>query len=117
MNRCFPSPRRLLASATLTGLIALAATPLAAQGVPRQFPAAALRGTLEVTTPPDILINGQPARLSPGARIKGITNTLVMSASLAGLAHQVNYLRDGQGLVHEVWLLTAAEAQEKRASE
>jgi len=117
MNRCFQLPRHLLFSAALAGLIALTTTPLAAQGLLRQFPAAALRGTLQVTTPPDILINGQPARLSPGARIKGTSNTLVMSASLAGQTLRVNYLRDGQGLVHEVWLLTDAEAQEKHASE
>ena len=117
MNRCFQFPRNLLFCATLAGLIALTSTPLAAQDVLRQFPAAALRGTLQVTTPPDILMNGQPARLSPGARIKGISNTLVMSASLAGQSLVVNYLRDGQGMVHEVWLLSQAEAQEKRASE
>ena len=117
MNRCFQLPKHLWLSAALAGLIALTCTQLAAQVVLRQFPAAALRGTLQITTPPDILINGQPARLSPGARIKGTSNTLVMSASLAGQVLVVNYLRDGQGLVHEVWLLSEAEAQEKRASE
>ncbi len=120
MNRCFQLPMHWLSNTTLASLVVLTtltATPLAAQGVLRQFPSAALRGTLQVTTPPDILINGQPGRLSPGARIKGTSNTLVMSASLAGQTLQVNYLRDGQGLVHEVWLLSESEAQEKRASE
>ena len=120
MNRCLPSFQhplsRPLQCAALASLLGLSSLPLAAQGQLRQFPAAALRGTLEVTTPPDILINGKPARLSPGARIKGTTNTLVMSASLAGQPVLVNYLRDGQGLVHEVWLLTAAEALEKPAN-
>ncbi len=117
MNRCLRFSKHLLAGAALASLAVLTAAPLAAQVLQRQFPAAALRGTLQVTTPPDILINGHPARLSPGARIKGTTNTLVMSASLAGQSVLVNYMRDGQGLVHEVWLLTDAEAQEKRDSE
>jgi hypothetical protein len=86
-----------------------------AQNLLRQFPPAALRGTLQVTAPPEVLINGQAARLSPGARIKNVNNTLVLSASLVGSSVLVNYLRDTQGLVHEVWLLSPTEAQEKRA--
>ena len=123
MNRCFPSPRLLRLTpqkwlvALLTCLASLAAMPVAAQSLARQFPAAALRGTLEVTTPPDILLNGRPERLSPGARIRGLSNTLVMSASLVGQPVLVNYLRDPLGLVHEVWILSAAEAQEKRATQ
>ena len=123
MNRCpthrpthGPVSTRLLVWLALGAAAALPLTA-SAQNLLRQFPAAALRGTLEVTTPPEVLINGQPARLSPGARIKGTSNTLVMSASLAGQVLVVNYLRDGLGLVHEVWLLSEAEAQEKRASE
>ncbi|MFZ4622768.1 MAG: hypothetical protein ACOYNF_00890 [Rhodoferax sp.] len=117
MNRCFQSPTALLIGAVLASIAGLATTPLAAQTLLRQFPAAALRGTLEVTAPPDILINGQAARLSPGARIKGVSNTLVMSGSLVGQEVLVNYLRDGQGLIHEVWILNAQEAQEKRSGQ
>jgi hypothetical protein len=59
-------------------------------------------------------MDGAPARLSPGARIKSTNNTLVMSASLVGQRWIVNYLRDGQGMVHEVWLLNAAEIAQPR---
>lgn len=116
MNRCIPflAHRRFLLNAALASLGWLATPELAAQDLVRQFPAAALRGTLEVTAPPNILMNGRPDRLSPGARIKGQTNTLVMSGGLVGQSVLVNYLRDGQGLVHEVWILNAREAQEKR---
>ena len=117
MNRCFQSPTALLIGAMLVSMAGLAASPLAAQTLLRQFPAAALRGTLEVTAPPDILINGQSARLSPGARIKDVSNTLVMSGSLVGQELLVNYLRDRQGLIHEVWILNAQEAQEKRSGQ
>ena len=117
MNRClralhFPAA---LVSALLIGTCSLVSWPAAAQSQVRQFPAAALRGTFEVTAPPNVLINGQPERMSPGARIKGPNNLLVLSASLVGQRVLVNYLRDAQGLVHEVWILNGPEAQEKRA--
>ena len=116
MNRCPASLKipSLLLSAMLAGLGCLAASEAPAQDLVRQFPAAARRGTLEVTAPPQILMNGEPARLSPGARIKGTSNLLVMSASLVGQALLVNYLRDRQGLVHEVWILNPSEAADTR---
>lgn len=119
MNRC-QTPRLASPPTRLLGWLALgvaAALPLSApaQNLLRQFPPAALRGTLEVTAPPEVLLNGQAARLSPGARIRNPNNALVMSGSLVGNRLVVNYLRDAQGLVHEVWLLSPTEAQEKRA--
>jgi len=83
------------------------------QGV-REFPAAAKRATLSVSMPPDILLNGTRERLAPGARIRNPQNMLVMSASLVGTTYIVNYVRAKQGLIQEVWLLTAAEVAEKR---
>ena len=120
MNRCrTPAPQAFRPARLLTWLAlgVAAALPLtaSAQNLLRQFPPAALRGVLVVTAPPEVLINGQAARLSPGARIKNVNNTLVMSGSLLGSSLVVNYLRDPQGLVHEVWLLSPTEAQEKRA--
>ena len=69
---------------------------------------------LEVTAPPEVLLNGAPARLSPGARIHGVTNTLVMSGQMVGQRLVVNYVRDTLGLVHQVWILSPDEAQKKR---
>lgn len=115
MNRCPSRPlaRTLLVIATL-GVVALAPLPASAQTEQRQFPATAKRGVLAVTQPPSILINGSPARLSPGARIKGVANTLVMPATLVGGTVLVNYVRDPQGMVHEVWILSELEAREER---
>ncbi len=115
-----PSASRsaLLTTALLLGICSMSALwpgPAAAQDAVRQFPKAAKRATLEVTAPPQILLNGQPERLSPGARIKAPNNLLVMSGSLVGQRLVVNYLRDPQGLVHEIWLLNGTEASEKRA--
>ncbi|HEY0200761.1 MAG TPA: hypothetical protein VGC24_03610 [Burkholderiaceae bacterium] len=82
----------------------------------RDFPAAVLRGTLMVTQPPAIMLDGEPDRLSPGARIYGTNNLMVLSSTIADQSLVVNYLRDTSGLVHQVWLLTAAEAAQKRPS-
>ena len=115
MNRCphLPAPRtpawRIALIATLLGL-SLSAS---AQQSVRPFPANALRGTLQVTNPPELLLDGRTARLSPGARIRGENNLLVMSGSLVGRSLVVNYVRDAQGMVHEVWVLNTTEAQQK----
>lgn len=111
MNRCFPAraQRALLALAGL-GLCTLTL----AQNAPRNFPANALRGSLVVTQPPAITIDGRAARLSPGARIKGPDNLLVLSGTVIGQDLLVNYTLEPHGMVHEVWVLTPAEALEKR---
>ncbi|HVR54382.1 MAG TPA: hypothetical protein VMS38_31960 [Pseudorhodoferax sp.] len=106
MNRC-RTPLTLTAT-----LFALATT--AAQAQVREFPAPALRGLLQVTQPPDILLDGRPDRLSPGARILGPRNELVLSASIAGERLVVNYTREPNGMVHQVWLLNQQEAALKR---
>ena len=117
MNRCFPARKGLLLGLTtlLLTTVSLMPEPVSAQSFERQFPKAARRATLEVTMPPNVLVNGQAERLSPGARIKGLNNQLVLSGSLVGQRLLVNYLRDPQGFIHEVWLLSEAEAQQKRA--
>ncbi|MEO6275847.1 MAG: hypothetical protein ABIP34_21885 [Rhodoferax sp.] len=81
----------------------------------RSFPATALRGTLEVTVPPQVLLDGKTNQLSPGARIHGSNNMLLLSGSLVGQpALAVNYTREMGGAVSEVWVLTEAEANVKR---
>ena len=118
MNRCLPMsiPRFLMMLVVLlVGAATYSPLPASAQTMLRQFPPAAKRGTFVVVAPPQVLINGASERLSPGARIKGVNNMMVMSASLVGTSVLVNYVRNGQGLIHEVWLLSAEEAQEKRS--
>lgn len=117
MKRCFlsfTSARRRLFLAT--GLLALGVSPITAQaqGVVRNFPEAALRGTMEVGQPPWITMDGVTAQLSPGARIRGTRNTIEMSGGLSGQKLVVNYMLAPGGLVHEVWILTEAEAALKR---
>jgi hypothetical protein len=70
----------------------------------------AQRGVLLVTAPPEVLLDGQPARLAPGARIRDRNNLLVVSGALIGQQLVVRYTRDPLGLLREIWVLTPAEA-------
>ena len=124
MNRCqrlpptsLPPKRRAIVWALTSTLGLLLGSPWAAQSQTnvRPFPAAAKRGTLEVQLPPDVFLNGSPARLSPGARIRGANNMLVMSGQIVGQRLTVNYTVNPQGLLHDVWILTDAEAAAPRA--
>lgn len=94
----------------VTALALAAALPASAQQVQRNFPATALRGELTVVNPPEVVLNGKPARLAPGARIKGGSNLLVMSGAIVGQKLAVNYTIDTYGLVKDVWLLRPDEA-------
>jgi hypothetical protein len=103
MNRCV-----WLASVAAVTLVTWA-EPAAAQ-LRRNFPASALRGDFVVVAPPEILLNGSPARLAPGARIRGADNMLVLSGAIVQQRLLVHYTLDTLGLVREVWVLTPAEA-------
>lgn len=122
MNRCFSS----LYALVLVGLVVLVPAPVASQAqpsaaqttaapvyLPQRIPPIsprAQRGVLRIVQPPEVLLNQQPARLAPGARIRSRNNLITMSASLMGEDLPVRYTRDPLGLVHEVWVLTAEEA-------
>ncbi len=109
MNRFTSVVSRRLALAAALGL---ALPALAQQATVRPFPPKAERGAMVITNPPELLMNGKPARLSPGARIRGANNMLVMSGALVGQNLLVNFVREPSGLVHEVWILTEAEARQ-----
>ncbi len=104
--------RCVLQAALATALSLLLAAGATAQ-TSRPFPATALRGALVITQPPEVLLNGAPARLSPGSRIRGANNMLQLSAALVGQQLLVHYTREPSGLVHDVWVLTPDEAARK----
>lgn len=94
--------------------LALAASCLVAHAqTHRFFPATALRGELVVTQHPDVLLNGKPARLAPGSRIKGDTNLWVPPAGLTGQKLIVHYTVESSGLIMDVWVLNPAELANK----
>ena len=117
MNRClseitaFKTLRLLRTAAPAALLVGLVVSSLgsSAQVVSRSFPPTAVRGILTVTQPPEVLMNGKPDRLSPGARIRGANNMQVMSGALVGQAMRVNYTREPNGAIHDVWVLTEVE--------
>lgn len=77
----------------------------------RNFPPKVKRGTLVITAPPEVTLDGKSDRLSPGSRIRGTNNMLALSGVLVGQSLVVNYLREPSGMLHDVWILTAQEAQ------
>ncbi len=100
-----------LALAAIAAVIVLSACGQTAQAqTARRFPQNALRGEFQVVQPPDLLLNGQAARLAPGARIRGADNLQQMSAALVGNRLLVHYTVDPLGLVLNVWVLTPEEA-------
>ena len=117
MNRCATRWMNALLVATLPLLACLPALAQLETVKPfaRDFPKSAMRGEMVALTHPLITINGKSERLSPGARIHDTNQHLVMSGQLVGNNFLVNYLRDGNGHIHQVWILNSEEAKEKRA--
>jgi hypothetical protein len=95
--------RRLLICLLLT------LTMLSALAVSRSFPLNVKRGTISGSIYPQILIDGQIQRLSPGAKIKSKQNMIVMPSSLMSNVFTVNYTIDNLGYVDKVWILTEEE--------
>lgn len=110
MNDAMYRPFAGLLAAFAFGVFA--AAPAQAQ-VQRNFPQSALRGELSFGVAPEVVLNGKPARLSPGARIRAQDNMVVMSGALTGSRMLVNYTVDTSGLVHDVWILRPEEAAKK----
>ncbi len=90
-------------------LALVAAGPVAAQ-LQRNFPQNALRGSLLITEPPEVVLNGRPVRLAPGARIRGKTNMIELTGGLVGARMLVHYTLDTNGQVRDVWILQPEEA-------
>ena len=96
---------------TATALLATACIAVAAQAqTQRAFPQDALRGSLVVGVAPDILLNGERARLAPGSRIRNAANMLVVPGAVIGGPYLVHYTVDTSGLVKDVWILRPDEA-------
>ncbi|MGZ5130922.1 MAG: hypothetical protein ACXWCU_01090 [Caldimonas sp.] len=90
----------------------LLALPVAAQ-VQRNFPQNALRGAVVFGEAPEISLNGRPARLAPGTRIRDASNMTVVPSAVYGGRFLVHYTIDPFGLVKDIWILTPEEAANK----
>ena len=81
-----------------------------ATGMQRNFPQTALRGAVVIGEAPEIALNGKPARLAPGARIRDANNMSIVPGALIGGRFLVHYTVDTSGLVKDVWILRPDEA-------
>lgn len=104
-------PRCALRAAA--AVLALALPVLASAQLQRPFPRDALRGDMQFTQPPEVLLNGRPARLSPGARVRSDNNQLVMLPQLQGAKATVHYTFEPSGMISAVWFLTPEELAKK----
>ena len=95
----------------------LANTSAWAQMTLRTFPPTAQAGVLQVMAPPEVMLNGQPDRLSPGAQIRDTNNMMAVSGMLIGRQFVVAYVREPMGMIHRVWVLNDAEIAQFQAAQ
>lgn len=120
LSRMAASRGRLLLAGAACALLLGAALPAAAQvqsglGAMRNFPDAALRGTLTINSTTEATLNGQTIRLAPGMRLLSPQNSLVMMHTVQGQSFKVNYLiENSTGMLLSAWILTENEAAQPR---
>ena len=115
MKRWFLLRSPSLRALALGALLAASAQGVSAQSQPkRAFPPHAMRALMVVVNAHEVTLNGKLTRLAPGSRIHTTGNALVVSGGLVGQSFVVNYTRDSLGQAHDIWLLNAAEAADRR---
>lgn len=104
-------PASILALALSAFTVQTATAQLSMQN--RKLPEKVKFGVMVVAQPPLVKLDGKDDRLSPGVRIHGTDNLLILSGTLVNKPVKIAYLKDSYGLIHQVWILTDAE---KRAA-
>lgn len=127
MNRCtlLLRPLRTVGLlAALTGGCLVTTLPVQAQQVPaalgnvRNFPPAALRGTLVVNGMYDAQLDGKPIRMAPGVRLFSPQNALVQAHTVIHQKFTVNYVIEAStGMLLTAWILSNDETAQKRAGQ
>ena len=123
-RHCTARTPQLLALLLATTVGALASGPAIAQaqapalpapGAMRNFPEAALRGTLHIDASGQAHINDKAIQMAPGLRIFNPQNALVMRHSVLGQTFTVNYLIEkSTGWLITAWILSKAEVAQPR---
>jgi hypothetical protein len=109
MNRCSKTLKAIIFIASCA-LLALAGTIFHSDAwAGRRFPPKAQRGEIKFVAIPDVVIDGVPERAAHGLRIHDERNATVVYGRVNGRTAIVNYLRNTNGAVREVWILTPEE--------
>jgi hypothetical protein len=82
----------------------------AAIGQVRAIPQNATRGIMSPASGMNVVLDGNPVGLAAGAIIRGQNNLIVVPSALPP-SSDVRYIRDGDGRISRVWVLTDAEKQ------
>ena len=92
-------------------LLSLAGAPgSAAHAAPsRAFPEDARKTTMTFASAGTVLVDDEPAALSPSAQIRNTYNRIVLPSHIRG-EYKVRVKFDKHGQVHRVWILTPEEA-------
>jgi hypothetical protein len=100
----------------LLSLAALLAGTLAdpAAAFERPFPPQTRRALLTPAVYPNIILNGKPRILAPGAQIRNTQNLIEQPTELRGHDLVVNYTEDATGEIFRIWILTAEEIARAR---
>jgi hypothetical protein len=117
MHRCAAratpgATRRFILTALAAAGLA-ASLPAHSQASMRRFPRNAMRGEIVFGAPPEILLNGKPARLSPGSRVHDQSNAVAMPGALMNQKCIVHFTIDSMGLVQQVWILRPDEIRKQ----
>jgi hypothetical protein len=90
-------------------LVAAALFAVAAFAQLRTIPPDAKRATISPVQERIIELDGKREMLAPGVQIRDAMNRIMVPNALPANS-LVKYRRDASGAVHEVWILTPAEA-------
>lgn len=112
MNRCTSFLATTALACTLAGAFAVPAAhaqQLSAPGM-RNFPDTAQRGELVISAMPEVTLNGQKIRTTPGFRLFDAKNHLIFAHTVAGQRFTVNYvIEPNTQWLHQAWILTPEE--------
>ena len=89
----------------------LAAWCAAAAAQLRPIPANAQVGTIRHLEAMIVELDGQPQQLSPGAQIRDPDNRIILPSALPP-GSVVKFVRDPDGQIRRVWILTPEEQQQ-----
>jgi hypothetical protein len=80
----------------------------------RTIPADARRGYLKHEGEAMVSVDGASARLAPGATIRDQRNLIIVPAAMPREGAWADYVRDANGQIFRVWLLSAQEQARQR---